>query len=408
MSEIDLMDEANRIKDYRYDRVERIGWWNQACLNESRVLVVGAGAIGNEVLKNLALLGVGTIVVLDMDKIEGSNLSRCVLFRESDRGKGKAEIAASRVQELNPSVKCISFDCDVVWGVGQGLFRRMDVVVGAVDNRLARYYVNRCCSMFAVPYVDAGMQELRGSVSAFKSSETACYECTLYDVDYQLLTDKYPCLGFIADEIVEGKAPTTPTTSSIISGIQTQEIVKILHLAKGHRLPASADTLLGKEFRYDGHRLRGEAYSIPRKERCLNEYCGKPIAASDIIQLDFTRNRTIGEFQDEVSKRVGNAYSVNLGGVELLTRAKCPSCNNSLEFFIPQKSIKVSEMICKNCGSMLVAETTRFLPKEERTLKEINIPPAFVFGVASDKGTSYVELSGDLSSDPVLRALDIV
>lgn len=85
----------------RYHRQELITWWDQSKLKASKVLVVGAGAIGNEVVKNLALVGVGTIKVCDMDTIENSNLARCAFFREADQGFYKAEVLARRAQELN-------------------------------------------------------------------------------------------------------------------------------------------------------------------------------------------------------------------------------------------------------------------------------------------------------------------
>src|SRR3954471_13616406 len=88
----------------RYSRLRLIPWWRQEKLASAKVLVVGAGALGNEVLKNLALLGVGTTYVIDLDTVEPSNLSRSVLFRAEDGGRGKAEVAARRACEINPDV----------------------------------------------------------------------------------------------------------------------------------------------------------------------------------------------------------------------------------------------------------------------------------------------------------------
>src|SRR5437588_11469685 len=82
--------------DDRYGRLRLIPWWRQDRLAAARILVVGAGALGNEVLKNLALLGVGTVYVIDRDVVETSNLSRSVLFRAEDGGRPKAEGAARR------------------------------------------------------------------------------------------------------------------------------------------------------------------------------------------------------------------------------------------------------------------------------------------------------------------------
>ncbi|MFN8857498.1 MAG: HesA/MoeB/ThiF family protein, partial [Planctomycetaceae bacterium] len=86
MSEV-LQIEA---EDDRFARFRLMSWWDQPRLAAARVLVIGAGALGNEILKNLALLGIGQAVVCDLDQIEQSNLSRSVLFREGDRGRAKS------------------------------------------------------------------------------------------------------------------------------------------------------------------------------------------------------------------------------------------------------------------------------------------------------------------------------
>src|SRR5438045_7432570 len=89
-----------QVKEGRFARLDAIEWWDQPLVARSRVLVIGAGALGNEVIKNLALLGVGEVVVVDMDRIESSNLSRSVLFREGDEGKAKAECAAGAASRI--------------------------------------------------------------------------------------------------------------------------------------------------------------------------------------------------------------------------------------------------------------------------------------------------------------------
>jgi adenylyltransferase/sulfurtransferase len=67
-------------------------------------LVIGAGALGNEIIKNLALTGIGNILLVDFDQIEPSNLSRSILFRETDRGRYKADVAAERAREIFPDI----------------------------------------------------------------------------------------------------------------------------------------------------------------------------------------------------------------------------------------------------------------------------------------------------------------
>src|SRR5689334_17642368 len=100
--------EANR-----YDRQERITGWDQAALRNAYVLVAGAGALGNELIKNLTLMGVGHLLIIDSDTIEPSNLSRTVLFRETDIGKPKAQTAAKAAALLNPEVDLRWIDGDL-------------------------------------------------------------------------------------------------------------------------------------------------------------------------------------------------------------------------------------------------------------------------------------------------------
>jgi len=90
--------------DDRFDRFKLIGWWDQQRLRSARVLVIGAGALGNEIIKNLALLGVGNVVIADKDTIENSNLSRSVLYREADAGRSKAVVAAAAARDIYPAI----------------------------------------------------------------------------------------------------------------------------------------------------------------------------------------------------------------------------------------------------------------------------------------------------------------
>src|SRR5689334_11801369 len=108
------------LEEDRYSALRLIDWWNQEKLRDSIALVVGAGAIGNEALKNLALLGVGRIVIADFDQVETVNLCRSVLFRDEDVGRRKADAAADGVRRLNPEVQAFSVPGDFRLTIGLG------------------------------------------------------------------------------------------------------------------------------------------------------------------------------------------------------------------------------------------------------------------------------------------------
>ena len=191
--------------------------------------MVGAGALGNEVLKNLALLGIGTVYVIDRDSVETSNLSRSVLFRAADAGRAKAEVAITRARELNPDMVFHGKQGDILTDVGLGLFAAVDVVIGCLDNREARLWVNRQCWKVSTPWVDAGIQEIQGVVKVFVPPDSACYECAMTRRDYELLNLRYSCPLLRREDLLEGKVPTAPTIASMMAALQVQEALKLIH-----------------------------------------------------------------------------------------------------------------------------------------------------------------------------------
>src|SRR4051812_16342974 len=174
--------------DGRFDRFKLISWWDQRRLAEAKVLVIGAGALGNEIIKNLALLGVGHVVIADLDRIENSNLSRSPLYRETDEGKHKATTAATAAQGIYPAMKVQPFAGNVVYDLGLGVFRWADVVLGGLDNREARLAINRACWKLNKPWIDGAIEQIQGTARVFvpdgEVGEAPCYECTMSDADW--------------------------------------------------------------------------------------------------------------------------------------------------------------------------------------------------------------------------------
>ena len=220
---------SSDFEEDRYSRLRLIPWWDQEKIQNARIMVVGAGALGNELVKNLTLLGVGNILILDMDSIESSNLTRSVLFRRSDVGRFKAEIAAERAIEINPDVNAVGIVANIIDDIGLGVFRRMDVVLGGLDNREARLAINQSCYKVNKPWIDGAIEVLNGFARVFVPGQGACYECTMTDMDWQLINKRKSCALLTHEQMAEGKIPTTPTSSSVIAGIQVQELLKLLH-----------------------------------------------------------------------------------------------------------------------------------------------------------------------------------
>jgi len=220
---------ASDLSEDRYSRLRLIPWWDEEKIRAARVLVVGAGALGNEILKNLALLGFQKIVVIDLDRIEESNLSRAVLFRDADVGSFKAEAAARSYESLCPGATIHPLSADVIHQVGLGLFAWSDLIIAGLDNREARLWINRAAWKANRPWVDGAIEGINGVARVFVPGSPPCYECTLGETDWALLERRMSCNLLLAEADVQGKDATTPTISSIIAGVQVQEAMKLIH-----------------------------------------------------------------------------------------------------------------------------------------------------------------------------------
>ncbi|XP_045386162.1 ubiquitin-like modifier-activating enzyme 7 isoform X3 [Lemur catta] len=169
----------------RYDgQIAVFGASFQEKLSCQHYLLVGAGAIGCELLKGFALMGLGAggsggLTVADMDHVERSNLSRQFLFRPQDIGRPKAEVAAAAAQILNPNLKVTPLthplDPTTEHIYGDNFFSQVDGVAAALDSFQARHYVAARCTHYLKPLLEAGMQGSKGSASVFMPHVTEAY-----------------------------------------------------------------------------------------------------------------------------------------------------------------------------------------------------------------------------------------
>jgi molybdopterin/thiamine biosynthesis adenylyltransferase len=322
--------------DDRYSRLELIGWWEQSRLRGARVFVAGAGALGNEVLKNLALVGIGHITVIDMDRVENSNLSRSVLFRAADAGRPKAEVAAEEVRRLNPDVEITAIHGNLMTDIGLCLVREMDVVVGCLDNREARLWLNRMCWKVSRPWIDGGIQEINGVCKVFVPPLSACYECGMTEADYRLMQLRYSCPLLRREDLVMGKVPTAPTIASIIAGMQVQEILKLLH---GREVDAGSAIV----FNGQSNQLYKTRYQF--NEECLSHETWEPVEDSPMS----CRN-TVAEFREWAQK----GQSENKGHLvldrDVVTFFRCGACQTSTKVVRPLGQLTERDSICKTCG----------------------------------------------------------
>ena len=374
------------ISENRYSRFELIPWWNQELLNSSTVMVVGAGAIGNELIKNLALLGIGKIVIIDMDMIEQTNLSRSILYRMDDVGKYKAEVAAEKAMEINPDIKAIAIKANIVTDIGLGVFREMNVVLGGLDNREARLAINQSCYKVNKPWIDGAIEVLNGFARVFVPPGP-CYECTMTENDWKLINKRKSCALLTHEQMLEGKIPTTPTSSSIIAGVQVQEMLKLLH--KNRNLP----TLAGKGYVFNGLTHDSFVVQYQRKEDCMSHDLYE-----NIKEMPWSaRTISIKDLLEQAKKDLGDNSIIEFDR-DIATTATC-SCGHSKEIFNLVNKIKNKDITCEKCGKTMRFETIHSIFGNEKFLDkklfDIGIPLFHIISARSGLNYIYYELSND-------------
>jgi molybdopterin/thiamine biosynthesis adenylyltransferase/DNA-binding transcriptional regulator YhcF (GntR family) len=373
-----------------------ISWWDRDKVQNAKVMVVGAGALGNEVIKNLALMGIGHIFIVDFDKIELANLSRSVLFRETDNNRSKAEIAAARAKAVNPQVHVQYLNGDITTKLGLGIFRRMDVIIGCLDNREARLAVNRFCYWVNKPWVDGAIQELLGLVRVFVPGQGACYECTLTEQALRDLSLRYSCPLLARQNILLGKVPTTPTIASIIGAMQSQEALKLIN-----NMPVEP----GKVTHFNGmvNEMHTTAYS-PRED------CESHWTYGEITELPARVERaTLDDLLRIACADLGLNAVLELDQ-ELVTKLECSSCHTVEEVLRPLSEVTLEQGNCPTCGLLRESTLTHVITGEEtflkRTLASVGVPPLHIIRAHNGVEYRFYELTGNLTDALHFRDYD--
>ena len=392
-------------KDKKYEWGEGVftllSWFKKDKVKNARVLVAGAGALGNEVVKDLALFGVGHIYVVDFDQIEISNLTRSVLFREEDayNHSYKAEIVAKRAMEINPQIKVTPIVGNLFSEVGFGLYRAVDVVIGCLDSRIARYLLNRLCMRAGKTWIDGSIENLTGAVKVYTPGVN-CYECGLSREEFNIIMLRTGCADVVRTQSSSGRVATTPISASIIGAMQVQEAMKIIHLDSDDK--SQFKTLQGKMLRYEGMTNSMNIYkysswkkNCPAHERWENVVEGKDLSAS----------MTVKEVMEGLKSLLNvKALEINMRNNKFIDKIVSDKPEKEFEVMIPES--KLDDYISGNAELRKLSYRTLFhksfyenidaeFPYKNLSLQQIGIPPFDVIQVATEKGLFFVELSGD-------------
>lgn len=195
--------------------LNELGAKGQQKLGKSKVAVVGVGGLGTVSSLYLALAGVGQLRLIDQDTVETPNLHRQILYTLDDLHYPKAEVAAKRLENLNPLLNAEPIAENMHPGNAEKLLAGVDLVVDGLDNMSTRYLINRTCAKMGVPYVFGAAIGIEGNLSVFAPPETGCLECLLPNMSDDDLM-KCDTRGVIG------------ATPGIIGAMQAMESIKVL------------------------------------------------------------------------------------------------------------------------------------------------------------------------------------
>lgn len=380
-----------------------LSWFKKEKVKIARVLVAGAGALGNEVVKNLALFGIGQIYVVDFDRIEISNLTRSVLFREEDayNHSYKSEIVAKRAMEINPQIKVVPIVGNLFSEVGFGIYNSVDVIIGCLDSRIARYLLNRLAMRAGKTWIDGSIENMTGVVRVYTPG-ISCYECGLSREEFNNIMLRTGCADVVRMQGNAGRVATTPISASIIGAMQVQEAMKIIHLSEDEPVPFK--TLQGKMLRYEGLTNSVNTYKYASwKSTCPAHERWDNIIKVDLLSAENSVCEVLSILKEVLNV---NAVEINMRNNKFID--KIISDKPEKEFPVQLPESKLDNYITNNeelrklsyktlFHKCFIENIDEYFPYQEMSLKEIGIPLFDVIQVSTEKGQFFVELTKDAS-----------
>ena len=374
-------------------------------------LVVGAGALGNEVIKNLVLMGAGRLSILDRDRIEASNLTRSILYCTPDvdahiaQGTPKAVFAAARAREINPDVTVRAHVGEVA-DFGSGWIRQADVVFSCLDNEMARLELSWVCNRLNLPLVDGGLGLINpssGLVSLFPGTSGPCYACRRSterrrSLLIELQGREDPC-GLKERVLREADlVATTPVLASIVGALQVE--VGLRRLLDG--MPV-ADAAAGISHRITLHpRLALETIRFQRSPNCPLHEPESAVAIVDERPDRRSSEWTAAELLNEVSAGASFLHF----DWPITARAECRACGHQWEPMLRRARFRRER--CLACASDDVVEKEVLTGVDagsewsRRALAALGLPSGhvheIVLGSHPDSPRRHVEVTGDLLS----------
>lgn len=341
----------------RFARQRIIPGWDQPRLAAATVVVIGTGALGNEVVKNLALAGVGRLVLCDPDVVAESNLSRTVLFSQADVGTPKATAAAVALRRLWPQVATEPRVAGLVSGVGLGELADADLVIGCVDSIRARVQLLGRCALAGARLLDGGTSPWGAELRVRLSPDEPCFGCTLTPHQRSVSDLPWSCAEPLPDERPQAAAIAT---TAVAAGWMCSVAFGLLFGTAPSYQVLSLDVTAG----------RAGPVSVARDPGCpLHRPLPSPLVASPV-----SHRATVAEFLATLGPG-DEAYT----WTSFAMPPRCRRCGS------PASGDAGAAAACARCGATLRESfSTRLRDADPgRTLAGLGVAPAEILPVSS-------------------------
>ena len=279
------------------------------------------------------------------------------------------------------------------------MYKAVDVIIGCLDSRIARYQLNRLSLRAGKTWIDGSIENLTGVVKVYTPG-VSCYECGLSREEFNNIMLRTGCADVVRTQTSAGRVATTPISASIIGAMQVQEAMKVIHTEEGQPVPFK--TLSGKMWRFEGMTNAVNVYkysswknNCPAHERWDNVVRGENLSA----------NMTIAQILGELKKLLDvDALEINMRNNKFVEKIISDKPEKEFDIRIPESQldnyISSNEELRKLSYRTLfhkcfIENIDEYFPYMEMSLKEIGIPLFDILQVSTNKGQFFVELSAD-------------
>jgi len=246
------LSDAELRRYSRHLKLAEIGESGQARLKAARVALIGAGGLGCPAALYLAAAGVGTLGLVDYDRVDESNLQRQILFDNASIGEPKTHVARARLEALNPATRVVAHQIELCAANVRALFADYDLILDGSDRLGTRYLVNDACVLYGKPLVSAAIHRFEGQVMTYVPDQGPCYRCLF----------PLPADGLVPNCAEVGVLGVLP---GVLGTIAATEVIK---LVVGAGVP-----LIGRLLTYDALEMRFQEFRFARRADCA--VCGQ-------------------------------------------------------------------------------------------------------------------------------------